>query len=244
MEFRSGNFGPPLTCKSQRGFAHLDNRRNDTGRFDTQWLFPRDPWPKRGRANADENPNIVSPAVDGVFRVWKKSDPAFTAAYDKTTVDYIINSEEGKKYYHFFKHMLLASEEHYYVSLLYNWKRTRPFISTLSAQSTWNTWELGLPNGMSTGFRTHTHYLGMKEFDYLEGMSRRGVFFARKFSLSRNRDVIDLIDERFLLNKTSIAGKEWPGFFEVDMKTIGREWVKKFNKEQAAKKKRGKLQNK
>ena len=27
MEFRSGNFGPPLTCKSQRGFAHLDNRR-------------------------------------------------------------------------------------------------------------------------------------------------------------------------------------------------------------------------
>ena len=82
---------------------------------------------------------------------------------------------------------------------------------------------------MSGGFRTHTHYLGMKEFDYIEGMSRRGVFFARKFSLSKNRDVLDLIDERLLLNKSSIAGKEWPGFFEVDMASVGREWVRKYN---------------
>ena len=232
MEFRSGNFGPPLTCKNQRGFAHLDNRRNDSGRFDTQWLFPRDPWPRRGRANADENPNIVVPPIDGKFRVWKKSDPAFTAAYDKETIEYIVNSEEGRKYWHFFKHMLLASEEHYYVSLLYNWPRTKGFISSLSAQSTWNTWELGLPNQMQGGFRTHTHYLGKKEFDYIVGMSRRGVFFARKFALSKNRDVLDMIDKYLLLNTTSGAGHEWPGFFEVDMASVGREWVRKFNQQQ------------
>ena len=173
--------------------------------------------------------------MDGKFRVWKKSDPAFTAAYDKVTVDYIVNSEEGRKYWHFFKHMLLASEEHYYVSLLYNWPRTKKFISSLSAQSVWNTWELGLPNSMNGGFKTHTHYLSMKEFDYLEGMSRRGVFFARKFSLSKNRNVLDLIDEKFLLNKTSIAGLEWPGFFEVDMESIGREWVRKYSQMKAQK---------
>ena len=168
MEFRSGNFGPPLTCQGERGFAHLDNRRNDTGRFDTQWLFPRDKWPRRGRATVDEDPNIVIPAVDNVFRVWKKSDPAFSAVYDRETINYIVNSEEGKKYYHFFKHMLLGSEEHYYVSLLYNWKRTRAFVSTISAQAVWNTWELGQFDKMSGGFRTHTHYLSEKEWSFLQ----------------------------------------------------------------------------
>ena len=64
-------------------------------------------------------------------------------AYDRESVEYIVNSEEGKKYWHFFKHMLLGSEEHYYVSLLYNWPRTRAFIQSLSAQSVWNTWMMG-----------------------------------------------------------------------------------------------------
>ena len=58
-------------------------------------------------------------------------------------MEYIVDSEEGRKYWHFFKHMLLGSEEHYYVSLLYNWPRTTRFIQTLSAQSVWNTWTLG-----------------------------------------------------------------------------------------------------
>ena len=45
--------------------------------------------------------------------------------YDRESVEYIVNSDEGRKYFHFFKHMLLGSEEHYYVSLLYNWPRTQ-----------------------------------------------------------------------------------------------------------------------
>lgn len=69
----------------------------------------------RGRAYAEENPIYASPSFDGQWRVWKKSDPATTGAYDKASVDYIVNSVEGRKYWHFFKHMLLGSEEHYYI---------------------------------------------------------------------------------------------------------------------------------
>jgi len=68
---------------------------------------------------------------DGGWRIWKKSDPATTGAFDRTSVEYITESEEGRKYYHFFKHMLLGSEEHYYASLLYNWPRTQSFVQTL-----------------------------------------------------------------------------------------------------------------
>ena len=110
----------------------------------------------------------ASPSFDGIFREWKKSDPATSAAYDRETVDYIVKSEEGKKYWHFFKHMLLGyaarsldrlplvlplthnliashlslcprsrcmrdvrSEEHYYISLLYNWPRTKAFVQVV-----------------------------------------------------------------------------------------------------------------
>ena len=63
------------------------------------------------------------------------------------------------------------------------------------------------------------------------------MFFARKFALKKNREVLDMIDSRLLLNKTSGAGLEWPGFFDVDMVSVGKEWVRKFRqKEQMAKK--------
>ena len=75
---------------------------------------------------------------------------SWVGAYDKESVEYIVNSMEGKKYYHFFKHMLLGSEEHYYVSLLYNWPRTKAFIQTLSAESVWNTWKFGTYASMCT----------------------------------------------------------------------------------------------
>jgi hypothetical protein len=225
MEFRSGNFGPPLTCSNRIGFVHLRNRQNISDMLDTQWLFPRDKYKKKGKAVTVENPLIAILPVDNKFRVWKKSDPAFSAAYDRESVKYIVNSEEGRKYFHFFKYMLLGSEEHYYASLLYNWERTRAFVSTLNAQSVWNTWELGLYDSVSSGFRTHTHFLSEKEWDYLEGMSRRGVFFARKFSMTRNKELIDMIDNRLLFNKSSGAGTLWPGYFEVDMTAPGRQWV-------------------
>ena len=74
------------------------------------------------------DPKDASLPPDGGWRIWKKSDPATTGAYDRESVDYIVDSEEGRKYYHYFKHMLLGSEEHYYVSLLYNWPRTQSFV--------------------------------------------------------------------------------------------------------------------
>ncbi len=78
-------------------------------------LFPRDVFPGRGRAYAEENRDFATPSFDGQWRVWKKSDPATTGAYDKMSVEYIVNSVEGRKYWHFFKNMLLGSEEHYYI---------------------------------------------------------------------------------------------------------------------------------
>ena len=196
MEFRSNNFGPPLFCNNRSSFVHLDNRQNKSARiFDTQWLFPKDTFKGRGRAYAEENPIYATPSFDKHWRVWKKSDPATTGAYDRASVDYIINSLEGRKYFHFFKHMLLGSEEHYYVSLLYNWPRTKAFVQTLSAQIVWNTWELGLWE-QSEGFQTHTHFLSLNEWDILAGFSKRGMMFARKFSTSKTAALLDKIDEK------------------------------------------------
>ena len=44
-----------------------------------------------GRAYAEFDQSKASPSFDGVFREWKKSDPATSAAYDAETVDYIVN---------------------------------------------------------------------------------------------------------------------------------------------------------
>jgi len=178
----------------------------------------------RGRAYPDENKDGASPSFDGMWRVWKKSDPATTGIYDRESVDYIINSEEGKKYFHFFQHMLLGSEEHYYVSLLYNWNRTRSFVQTLSAQSVWNTWELGMWD-KSSGFQTHTHFLTVDEWDILKGFSKRGMMFARKFSSKKTPELLDMIDSYILFNKSTDAGSYWPGFYHTDITTYGRTWV-------------------
>eukprot|EP01035_Chromulina_nebulosa_P017287 gene17287-22823_t len=226
MEYRSSNFGPPVTCNNKQTFYHFDNRANKSGSpMDTQWLFPKDRLPGRGRAYAEEDYSGASttPSSDGVFRVWKKSDPATTGAYDKLSVEYIIKSIEGKKYYHFFKHMLLGSEEHYYVSLLYNCPRTKSFVQTLSSQIVWNTWEKGHWE-QSSGFQTHTHFLSMEEWPIIKGFSKRGMMFARKFSTTKNQDLIDKIDNYILLNGSTDAGIYWPGFYYVDITTPGKLW--------------------
>lgn len=179
MEYRASNFGPPVFCANQQNFYHLDNRRNKSAvRMDTMWLFPRDIYPGKGRAYENENKAYALPSFDNGWRVWMKSDPATTGIYDRETIEYIVDSDEGKKYYHFFKHMLLGSEEHYYVSLLYNNNRTRASVMSLSSQVVWNTWELGVWE-QSPGFQTHTHFLSMKEFDIIRGFALRGMIFAR-----------------------------------------------------------------
>ena len=225
MEYRSTNFGPPLLCNNKKSYYFLDNRRNKTrteGTLDTQWLFPRDKF--HGRAYSNWDPNMATPASDGIWRIWKKSDPATSGAYDLESVDYITESVEGRKYYHFFKHMLLGSEEHYYASLLFNWPRTQGFVQTLSAQGVWNTWELGLWE-QSLGFLTHTHFLSPNEMPILKGFARRGMLFARKFSSTKTPEVLDMIDNYIHNNVSTDAGLMWPGFFEVDTWSPGKVWV-------------------
>ena len=47
-------------------------------------------------------------------------------------------------------------------------------MQTLSAQTVWNTWELGLWE-QQVGFQTHTHFLTTAEWQRLVGMSKRGA---------------------------------------------------------------------
>jgi hypothetical protein len=237
MPRRSGNFGPPLICEDINNFHRLDNRRNkswSSPHHDTQWLFPRDCSKNKGYAYAEDGTAIGTNSYDGQHRIWKKSDPATTAAYDRESIRYIIESQEGKKYYHFFKYMLLGSEEHYYISLLYNWPRTHAFVQTLSAQFVWNTWTKGLQQAavLKDGFQTHTNYLSMQEFSILKGFAMRGMMFARKFHSMKTKDLLDLIDRELLSINGSISNKVgafWPGYFEVDVASDGNTWKRKFN---------------
>ena len=199
-------------CGGAHGFYRLENRRDADN---TQWLFPKHRMSETGRACINESPEGMLPAqVDGRHRVWKKSDPATTAAYDRASVAYIIDTDEGRKYYHFFKHTLLGSEEHYYITMLSNWNRTKHFVNTLASQSVWNTWELGLWEGSLGGFRTHTHFLSPAEFSFLSGFARRGVFFARKFSSAKTPEILDMLDAYIHFNASTDAGLLWPGYFD------------------------------
>lgn len=228
MEVRAYSYAPPLTCNNAQGFYRLDAR----GFNGTQWLFPNDGVIKNGKGRAMTNhrgggkrrskrnrastgrglAEIELHNFDGEVRLWRKSDPGTSAAYDRETVRYIVSSEEGRKYYHFFKHMLLGSEEHYYVSLLYNWPRTKDFITDIASQGVWNTWELGEWAAGVGGFRTHTHYLKETEMPILRGLSKRGVFFGRKFG-SKNKDLLDAIDQ-FIDSDGSPSGELWSGFLQ------------------------------
>ena len=205
-----------MTCADKKNYYHLDNRRNITAKvphhFDTQWLFPKSLHNNLlGSAAIARSPSCCAPTVDNTHRIWMKSDPGTSAIYDYETVEYIINSLEGRKYYHFFKYMLLGSEEHYFISLLFNWNRTESFVSTLRAQAIWNTWKYGLwPKNSISNFKTHTHVLTMDLWDVLVGLSRRGVFFARKFESKKTKEILDRIDEELLLNNNSVAGTDWP----------------------------------
>jgi hypothetical protein len=163
-----------------------------------QWLFSSDIWKKFPAVQENRNWSTLPP--DGVFRVWKKSDPATTAVYDRESVNYLVKSDEGIKYYHFFKNMLVGSEEHYFVSLLYNWNRTKNFVEKFAAQPVWNTWVFGAVDAEGRYRRknnVHTNYITDVEFEYLRGFSDIGIFFARKFS-SHSVQMLDKIDSALL----------------------------------------------
>jgi hypothetical protein len=134
--------------------------------------------------------------------------------------------------------MLLGSEEHYYISLLYNWPRTQAFVQTLSAQSVWNTWELGEWPERQSGFQTHTHFLTQAEWPQIKGFSKRGMIFARKFRSGSK--LLDMIDSYVHFNSSTDASSYWPGYFEVDTWTHGKAWVASYRQNQtiAAEKRR------
>lgn len=238
METRAYSYAPPLHCNGAHTYYRLDLRN---ARNDSQWLFPRAGnlrdrsrvVTKLAKNYVPEEPvlplhldpnrksrnfNVVRATsysnVDAQHRAWRKSDPGTSAAYDRTSVNYIIDSEEGRKYYHFFKHMLLGSEEHYYITLLYNWDRTRKFVTSLSSQGVWNTWKFGTWEAGMGGFKTHTHFLTMANLPLLRGLSKRGVLFGRKLSQKKTGDVIDALDA-FIDDPTSAQGTLWPGYFPV-----------------------------
>lgn len=183
-----------------------------------QWLFGRSRRKDRvGLVNVDWDESFSTLPRDNVFRVWCKSDPGTTGVYDFESVNYIANSIEGRKYYHFFKHMLLGSEEHYFISLLANWDRTWAFVNSYDSQAVWNSWVLGSlsPTPEQSGRRVkrrpnaertpHVSYVTLRELEILKGLSHRGVFFARKFSLERY-DILRAVDDSILLNSTFPAG--------------------------------------
>ena len=97
---------------------------------------------------------------------------------------------------------------------------------------------LGLRGSPALGFQTHTHFLSTSEFEILKGFSKRGTFFARKFSSNQTSELLDLIDNYILLNKTTEAGLYWPGFYTVDTTTRGRAWIKLFRENMKMKNKK------
>lgn len=68
------------------------------------WLFPSANYSSKGaKANAHAYTEYLKfdrkqtiPSFDGTMRIWRKSDPATTAIFDRESVEYIVNSEEGE----------------------------------------------------------------------------------------------------------------------------------------------------
>ena len=54
-------------------------------------MLRRDNWPDRGNAYVDYDPKYSIPSFDGQWRLWRKSDPGTTGAYDRASVDYVVN---------------------------------------------------------------------------------------------------------------------------------------------------------
>eukprot|EP01042_Synura_sphagnicola_P002731 gene2731-3324_t len=141
----SALFGPPLECNGVLFHYWLENRRNISleipGHMDTQWLFSKAMHSNKllGFAATPPSPrsSAISSAVDGAHRLWVRSSPATTALYDHETVEYIVNSAEGRRYFHFFKNSYTLVSEHYLGSLLFNWERTRDFVTSLRSLSVW-----------------------------------------------------------------------------------------------------------
>jgi hypothetical protein len=76
----------------------------------------------------------------------------------------------------------------------------------------------------SAGFQTHTHYLTTNEFEYLKGFAKRGMVFARKFSVQKNAELLNMIDSYIHFNESTDAGLMWPGFYDVDITSPGPKW--------------------
>ena len=56
------------------------------------------------------------------------------------------------------------------------------------------------------------------------------MFFARKFSTKKTPELLDLIDSYMIFNTSTEAGLYWPGFYQVDTSTPGKQWVQNHQK--------------
>ena len=111
MEMRAYSYGPPLSCNGGFGYYRLESR---VSRNDTQWLFPREGAFRNSRGKAsigprDENGQAMYrdrvkkgqgrdfnnrfgtsySNFDGEHRMWRKSDPGTSAAYDRRSTEYV-----------------------------------------------------------------------------------------------------------------------------------------------------------
>jgi hypothetical protein len=57
----------------------------------------------------------------------------------------------------------------------------------------------------------HHHHNYHQEI--LKGFSKRGMFFARKFSTKKTPELLDRIDSYMIFNQSSEAGLFWPGMY-------------------------------
>ncbi len=65
--------------------------------------------------------------------------------------------------------------------------------------------------------------------------------FARKFSTKKTPEVLDKIDQLVHFNASTEAGLYWPGFFETDIWTPGKDWVAAHRRNETLRKQRQKL---
>jgi len=186
-----------------------------TARTHTQWLFSNALYGGKlsGSAAMYKDPALSTPPPDGVRRVWVRSDPATTALYDRESVEYIVNSDEGRKYYHFFKYAPQTAEEHYFASLLYNWARTSSFVSSASAQASWFAWNSSVytPEDASltrsSMIKRHP-VLTEEHIDVISGLSKLGVFFCGKVHSKISEKILNHIDRSIINNKAFKPGKD------------------------------------
>lgn len=117
-------------------------------------------------------------------------------------------------------------------------------MNQFTTMAVWNTWTLGsltsplhplpppdtqqdhnhtLSPRRPVGQKSpHTSFLSLAEWPILQGLSRNGVFFARKFAGKYSSVLLDQIDVSILLNKSFPAGEMLLSGVKIKKRDSGR----------------------